>query len=206
MADLPLVLPLLVFVAELCVVTIGTIRIIFVARGFKLLAPLFGFAEVLIWLFAIGQIMRNLDDPLCFLAFAGGFALGNYVGLVINEKLAIGMSAVQIITHKDPGELVRRLAAAEFGVTTMQGQGATGKVQVVFTIVKRKEIDKVIGLIEEFDPQAFYAIDEVETVNRGIFPLERLRPRGLARFGVLFGKVHSPSASCAPEAQERAAA
>src|SRR5438309_1816086 len=81
-----------------------------------------------------------------------------------------------------------------------------GKVQLVFTIVKRKEIDKVLRLIEEFDPQAFYAIDEVETVNRGIFPLERLRPRGLARFGLLFGKVHSASASCGPEAQERAAA
>src|SRR5262249_1881019 len=158
MADLH-VLPLLVFIAELCVVTIGTIRIIFVARGFKLLAPLFGFAEVLIWLFAIGQIMQNLDNWMCFLAFAGGFALGNYVGLVINEKLAIGMSAVQIITHKDAGELIRRLTAAHFGVTTLQGQGATGKVQVVYTIVKRKEIDKVTALIEDFHTHSFYTID-----------------------------------------------
>src|SRR5207302_287248 len=134
MPELPVLLPLLVFVAELCVVTIGTIRIIFVARGFKLLAPLFGFAEVLMWLFAISQVMDNLTDPKCFLAFAGGFALGNYVGLVLNEKLAIGISAVQIVTHKDAAELVRRLSAADFGVTSLEGQGATGKVRVVFTI------------------------------------------------------------------------
>jgi uncharacterized protein YebE (UPF0316 family) len=207
MADLPLVLPLLVFLAELCVVTIGTIRIIFVARGFKLLAPIFGFAEVLIWLFAIGQIMQNLDNSLCFLAFAGGFALGNYVGLVINEKLALGMSAVQIITHKNPAELIRRLTEARFGVTTLQGQGATGKVQVVYTIVKRKEIDKVTALIADFDADAFYAIDEVETVNRGIFPLPGMRRGGLGRLGVILGKVRRPAATaCVPDAQERAAA
>jgi len=206
MADLPLLLPLLVFIAELCVVSIGTIRIIFVARGFKLLAPLFGFAEVLIWLFAIGQIMQNLDNWMCFLAFAGGFALGNFVGLVINEKLAIGMSAVQIITHKDAAELIRRLTAAHFGVTTLQGQGATGKVQVVYTIVKRKEIDKVTQLIEDFDTDAFYAIDEVETVNRGIFPLDGMRRRGLGGLSVLLAKSRPAATACVPEAQERAAA
>src|SRR5712692_12038219 len=72
-------LPLLVFLAELCVVTIGTVRIIFVARGMKILAPILGFFEVSIWLFAIGQIMQNLTDLSCYLAFAGGFTAGNYL-------------------------------------------------------------------------------------------------------------------------------
>src|SRR5262249_60787365 len=126
MADLPLLLPLLVFIAELCVVSIGTIRIIFVARGFKLLAPLFGFAEVLIWLFAIGQIMQNLDNWMCFLAFAGGFALGNYVGLVINEKLAIGMSAGQVITHQGARAVVRPRTPGPLRGTNIQGSRAPG--------------------------------------------------------------------------------
>ncbi len=182
-----LILPLLVFVAELCVVTLGTIRIIFVARGLKLLAPLLGFGEVLIWLFAIGQIMLHLDSPACFLAFAGGFAAGNYVGLVINEKLAIGNAVIQVITHKDAGELVRRLTLAEFGVTSLEGQGATGPVRVVLTIVKRKEVSQVTSLIREFDPRAFFAIDEVQAVNEGIFPLE---PRRAAnRWQIFFRKV-----------------
>ena len=76
-------LPLLVFVAELCVVTLATMKTIFVSRGMKTLAPLLGFFEVSIWLFAIGQIMRNLTDPGCYLGFAGGFTLGNYLGVVL---------------------------------------------------------------------------------------------------------------------------
>lgn len=190
-ADLPL-MPALVFAAELFVVTLGTIRIIFVARGFKLLAPLLGFAEVFIWLFAIGQIMRNLDDPLCFLAFAGGFALGNYVGLVINERLAIGTSAVQIITHKDAGELIRRLACEKFGVTSLEGQGATGPVRVIFTIVKRKEVERVTRLIEEFDPRAFYAIEEMETVNHGIFPMQKVRRRRVNLLRIALQALQAP--------------
>src|SRR5207302_8078013 len=83
-------LPLLVFVAELCGVTLATMRTIFVSRGMKALAPLLGFFEVSIWLFAIGQIMRNLADPGCYLGFAGGFTLGNYLGVVLGKRLAIG--------------------------------------------------------------------------------------------------------------------
>src|SRR5262249_47530365 len=148
-------LPCLVFLAELCVVTLGTIRIIFVSRGHKQLAPLLGFAEVAIWLFAIGQIMRNLDSPSCFLAFAGGFAAGNYLGLVINERLAMGNSVIRIITQKHAGELVERLTQADFGVTCLEGQGATGPVRVIFTIVRRREVERVTRLIQEFDSGAF---------------------------------------------------
>jgi uncharacterized protein YebE (UPF0316 family) len=169
-----LVLPMLVFLAEMCVVTLGTIRIIFLSRGQKKLATLLGFFEVSMWLFAIGQIMSHLDDPWCFFAFAGGFASGNYLGVVIHEKLALGNSVVQIITHKDAGELARRLTEADFGVTRLEGHGANGPVQVVFSIVKRREVEKITRLINNFDPMAFYAIDEVQSVNQGIFPLEKM--------------------------------
>jgi len=172
--DSAVVLPLLVFLAEMCVVTLGTIRIIFLSRGQKTLASLLGLFEVSLWLYAIGQIMSNLSDPWCFAAFAGGFGTGNYLGVVIHEKLALGNSVVQIITHKDAGELVRRLTAADFGVTRIAGQGATGPVQIVFSIVKRKEVERVTRLIRDFDATAFFAVDEVQNVNQGIFPLERM--------------------------------
>ena len=200
----PLMMPLLVFLAELLVVTLGTVRIIFVARGLKKLAPILGFAEVTMWLFAIGQIMRNLDDPGCFLAFAGGFALGNYFGLVINERLAIGTSAIQIITHKDAAGLVRRLTRARFGVTSLQGHGATGPVQVVFTIVKRREVETVTRLVKDFDPEAFYAIDEVETVSQGIFPL-RKQSSAKHPASILFHKIQpAHTDQLAPEHEQAA--
>ena len=76
-------LPLLIFVAEMCVVTISTVRIIAIARSLKALAAGLGFFEISIWLFAIGQVMSNLTDPACYAAFAGGFVLGNYLGILI---------------------------------------------------------------------------------------------------------------------------
>ncbi|HMF17643.1 MAG TPA: DUF5698 domain-containing protein, partial [Gemmataceae bacterium] len=118
-----MMLPLLVFLAEICVVTIGTIRIIFVSRGMKVLAPILGFFEVTLWLFAITQIMTKMTDPAtdiftkssCFLAFAAGFSVGTYLGILIDEKLAIGTTLVRIITQKNPAELVRNLTLADFG-------------------------------------------------------------------------------------------
>jgi uncharacterized protein YebE (UPF0316 family) len=83
-----IVLPVLIFVARITDVSLGTVRVIFVSRGLKYLAPLVGFFEVLIWLLAIGQIMKNLSNPVCYIAYAAGFGMGNYVGIRIAEKLA----------------------------------------------------------------------------------------------------------------------
>jgi uncharacterized protein YebE (UPF0316 family) len=172
-------LPLLVFVAEPCVVTISTVRIIFVARGMKLLAPLLGFFEITIWLFAIGQIMRNLTDPGCYLGFAAGFTLGNFLGVLIERRLAIGSVVVQVITPRDAAGLVEALRAADYGVTCMEGCGGTGPVRVVLTVIKRRELEKVTTLITDFDPKAFYAVNDLQAAAAGIFPASRGRARGL---------------------------
>jgi uncharacterized protein YebE (UPF0316 family) len=178
LSQLPL-LPLVVFIAELCVVTLSTIRIIFVSRGMKVLAPALGFFEITIWLFAIGQIMRNLADPGCYLGFAAGFTLGNFLGVLIERWLAIGSVVVQVITPRDAGGLVEALRAADFGVTTLEGSGGAGPVRVVFTVIKRRELEKVTTLITKFDPRAFYAVNDLQTAAAGIFPTQRSRTRGL---------------------------
>ena len=165
-----------IFLAEMCVVTIGTVRIIFVARGRKYLAPLLGFFEILTWLFAIGQVMQNLDSPACFLAFAVGFTLGNFLGIQIETKLALGMATVRVITRSDPCELIEELREANFGVTSVAGEGATGPVQIVMTIVKRRQIPAVLSLIEAHAPQAFYAVEELQDASQGIFPAGRAGP------------------------------
>jgi uncharacterized protein YebE (UPF0316 family) len=172
----PFLLPLFVFLAEMCVVTLGTVRIIFVARGMTRLAPLLGFFEVSIWLFAIGQIMQNLSDLSCYLAFAGGFVVGNYLGILVEKKLAIGNLVVQIITHRDAGELIDSLRAAKYGVTRMDGHGATGPVQIVLTVIHRKELPNVIALIQHFDPRAFYAVNDLQAASQGIFRTTRTLP------------------------------
>lgn len=170
------VVPLLIFVAEMAVVTIGTLRIIFVARGHRYLAPALGFFEVLIWLFAISQVMQNLSDPLCFIAFALGFTLGNYLGIMIEQHLALGCAIVRIITHRDASALIGQLRAADFGVTCVDATGATGQVQIVMTVVKRKQLRDVVALIETHHPGAFYAVDELQSAREGIFASPKDRP------------------------------
>jgi uncharacterized protein YebE (UPF0316 family) len=167
------VLPFLIFIARVADVSIGTVRLIFVARGFKYIAPFIGFFEVLIWLLAIGQIMKNLSNPLCYIGFAGGFAMGNFVGICIAERLSLGLVLVRVITQKDASELVEYLKCANYGVTSIDGHGTAGVVKLVFTIVPRQEVESVIKLINSFDLKAFYSIEDVSEAERGVFPARR---------------------------------
>ncbi len=166
-------LPLIIFLAEMCVVTLGTLRIIFISRGNKVLAPLLGFFEVLIWLFAISAVMKNLENSICFLAFALGFTLGNFLGILIEKKLALGMAVVRIITNRPAQALMEQLRASQFGVTAMEGRGATGPVQILMTVVKRRQLEEVFELIDTHHPSAFYAVDEVQSASEGIFPVRK---------------------------------
>lgn len=170
-----LVLPLLIFLARVIDVSLGTIRVIFVSRGLKYMAPVVGFFEILIWLGAIGQIMKNLSSPLCYIAYAGGFAAGNYIGITIAEKLSLGVALIRVVTQKDATPLVERLKIENFGVTSVDGHGTMGQVKVIFTVVRRRQVAGVVELIKQFNPNAFYSIEEVVVVEKGTFPLNRNR-------------------------------
>jgi uncharacterized protein YebE (UPF0316 family) len=172
-------LPLLVFFAETCVVTLSTVRTIFVARGWKTLAPFLGFFEVSIWLFAIAQVMQNLTSPGCFIAFAGGFSLGNFLGVLIEQKLALGNVVVHVTTREDASDLMGRLKQSGYGVTALEAKGVTGPVQVIFTVIKRKQLPTVVAIIKAFDAKAFYSVNDLKSAAEGIFPATKSRFRGL---------------------------
>jgi uncharacterized protein YebE (UPF0316 family) len=158
-----LLLPLSIFVAEMAVVAISTMRIIFIGRGLKAMAAGLGFFEVTIWLFAIGQVMSNLDSPVCFAAFAGGFVAGNYLGMSLEQRLAIGSVLVRVITGRDSRQLVELLRDAGCGVTRIGAHGLQGPVEIVFTVIRRRRLGAVLALVRRFDADAFYSIDELQT-------------------------------------------
>ena len=164
------ILPVLIFMARVLDVSLGTIRIILVSKGQKVLAPLLGFFEVLIWLVAIGQVMQNLTNVLCYLAYGAGFAVGNFVGISLEEKLAMGHSVVRVVTAKETAPLVDMLVKAHYGVTCVEAKGATGNVMLIYTIVKRKDLPEVTRIISEFDKKAFYSIEDALTAKEGVFP------------------------------------
>ena len=164
------IIPLLIFLARIVDVTIGTARVIFVSRGYKALAAGTGFFEVLIWLLAIGQIMKNLSNPMCYIAYASGFALGNYIGITLTEKMSLGTVLVQVLTNRDAMALVEALKKSEYGVTSVQAQGAFEPVKMVFTIVHRRNLDEVLRVIHEYNPKSFYTIQEIGSMAKGFFP------------------------------------
>jgi uncharacterized protein YebE (UPF0316 family) len=163
------VLPLLIFCARICDQSIGTLRLIFVAKGMKFLAPLLGFLEAGIWLLAIGQIMQHLDNAVCYIAYAAGFAMGNYIGMLLDEKISLGNVIIRVITGSDADELVAHLREHTFGITVLDANGSKGPVKVIFSIIKRKDAEQFIGIINEFNPHSFYTIEEVRSVNEGVF-------------------------------------
>ena len=173
------ILPILIFLARICDVSLGTIRVIFISKGIRYLAPIIGFFEVIIWLLAIGQIMNNLTNFVAYIAYGAGFAAGTYIGMVIEEKISLGLVSVRIITKKDPRELIQYLRLNNYGVTSLDGEGGTGKVKMVFTIIKRQDLPHVVEIIKKFHPIAFYSVDDVKSVGEGIFPENRLPGGGV---------------------------
>lgn len=167
-----LILPLLIFIARILDVSIGTIRIILVSKGLKNLAPILGFFEIFIWILAISRIMQNLDNLLCYITYAGGFAMGNYIGMRIEEKMALGILLIRIITQKDANNLINSLQQEGYGTTILDATGANEKVHIIYTIIKRVELKKVVDLINKFNPKAFYSIEDLRFVSQGIFPLK----------------------------------
>lgn len=163
-------LPVLIFCSRVCDVSLGTIRIIFVSRGRKFLAPLLGFFEVLIWLFVITQVLRNITNVVTFLAYAAGFAMGNFVGIFIEERLAIGFSAIRIIGSKNMDRIIEEMRKKGYGITCQEGRGSQGPVTLVYSMVKRGEIKKIVSIINAHNPGAFYSIEDARTANEGVFP------------------------------------
>lgn len=172
------VTPLLIFCARLIDVSIGTMRIVFLSRGYRLLAPMLGFVEVLVWLLAIRQVFTHLENPAAFIAYAAGFAAGNYLGLWMESKLAVGLVAVRIITAEDSRDMIAKLNNQDFGVTTMAARGVSGDVQLTFTIVPRRKLHVVVEIVRTLHPRAFISTSDVRSVMEGVFPEGRYRIGG----------------------------
>lgn len=163
-----IVLPILIFLARIVDVSIGTLRIIFVSRSMKSLATMLGFVESLVWLIAVSQIVQNLTNVWNYLAFAGGFAAGNYIGIYIEEKLAIGLICVRIITQADASELITFLHESQFGMTHVSATGKKGKVQLILCIIKRREMHELMEIVDKYNPNAFLSVEDIRSVKEGL--------------------------------------
>jgi uncharacterized protein YebE (UPF0316 family) len=163
-------LPLLIFIARIGDVSMETIRVIYISRGIKYLAPIIAFFEIIIWLLAMEVVMSDLTNIANFFAFAFGFAMGTYVGLVIEEKLSIGMVIMRIVTTEESNEEIALFLRSEhFGVTSLDAKGARGNVKVILTLVNRSDVSRITEHLQKTNPHAFFSIEDVRYANEGVF-------------------------------------
>jgi uncharacterized protein YebE (UPF0316 family) len=166
-----IILPLVVFFARVLDVSLGTLRIIFTSRGKRNIAPLLGLLEVFIWIVVVSQVVKNVHSLPAYLGYAAGFAVGTYVGMKIEERLALGLYVLRIILSLDAERLAGQLRAAGYGVTVVNGMGSSGEVKLLYTVIKRKNLTPVMEIIKSVAPNAFFSVEELRSAESGIFPL-----------------------------------
>ncbi len=161
-------IPVLIFLARICDVSVGTVRTMIVIAGHRYLAAMLGFLEVVIWVFAAGGAFKYLSEPFAVIGYAGGFACGVLVGMWIEEWLALGYRMVRIISRNEAVELDNVLRAEGFLVTRVRGKGKEGPVEIDFLVVKRRRIPEVQALLVEHDPHAYVTIGRVDQAGNGV--------------------------------------
>jgi uncharacterized protein YebE (UPF0316 family) len=110
---------------------------------------------------------------MCYFAYGAGFAMGNFLGIYLENKLSVGRAVLRIITRMDASELIKALREKGHGVTNIEAQGSDGYVHVIFMVIRRCDFESITNLIREFNPKAFYTLEDVRFVSEGIFPKKR---------------------------------
>ncbi len=177
----PWLLPIVIFFGRIFDVSLGTLRIIFVSKGEKYIAPVIGFVEVFIWVVIISQILTRANDLVSYLSYAAGYASGNYIGILLEQRIAYGIVLCRIYTKENGNELISLLQKMKHGATLIHGTGSVDKVDIIETVIGRKEMKSIEKALTDFDPNIFYVVEDVRTKQNGIFAkrkniLRRWRP------------------------------
>lgn len=159
-------LPVIIFFARIADVSLGTLRITMVSRGYKWESALLGFFEVLIWVIVVAQLLTNLDHWVNYIAYAAGFSAGTFIGLYIEDIMKVGTVLVRIITLQKSHDIIEALKEAGVAVTSMDAKGGFNDVKVIFTVLKRKKLNKVFKIVKEIDPEAFFSTEDVKYSNK----------------------------------------
>lgn len=160
----------LIFLCRIVDVSFSVVRIVLISKGYKMFAAICGFFEVFIWITVVSKLMSGNTSLMYLISFAGGFAAGNYIGLIIAEKLSLGVVLLRVIVRTYPTKLLEELRNMNYGVTLIKGKGATGEVDIIFTVVKKIDLEKIKKIILLNNPNAFYTIENIDSISEGVFP------------------------------------
>lgn len=158
-----------IFALRVADMAFDTIRVLFVVRGSKKIAWFLGFMQSLIFVIAISSVLSNLKNPLTIVAYAAGFATGNVVGMLIEERMAIGFTQLTVVSPSRGAAVAELLRKHGYAVTETAGRGMSGMVSMLHVSVLRKKFPEVEGLIHEADADAFVTAEDVRSIRRGFW-------------------------------------
>ena len=159
--------PFVIFGLRICDVSLDTLRVLFSVRGARWAAAGLGCFQSLIWIFAVGNAIKHLDSPWHILGYAGGFATGTLVGILVEQRLAYGLAMVHIVSRHGGVEIAEALRERGFGVTEVPAFGRDGGVELVQSVVQRQHLDDVARIVEKWDPDAFVTVEEPRILRGG---------------------------------------
>jgi len=166
--------PVVIFFLRIIDVSLATTRMLLMVRNNKVLVPILAFFEVSIWVFAVAAVVQHLSSPWHLLGYAGGYATGNVVGMIIEERLAIGLATVRTMVKEGGADLAASLRGSGFAVTEMAGRGRDGDVEVLYSVIRRRRVTRYVRMVNVNAPGSFVVVDEPKAVHRGwLFPLRK---------------------------------
>jgi uncharacterized protein YebE (UPF0316 family) len=165
----PYLLTLVIFGLRVLDMSLDTLRVLFVLRGRRPLAWILGFFQSAIWVVAITSVINNLENWLNIIGYAAGFATGNVVGMIIDERLAIGHAHLRIISSRRGSAVVQAIRNAGYAATEVSGQGKDGTVAMINSSIRRRDITRVRREVFQIDPTAFITVGEVRPLHRGFW-------------------------------------
>ena len=160
----------IIFIAKIIEVSISTIRIVYVNKGERAKGAILGFVEIMIWLIVVSSVLNNItEDPIKVFIYAAAFGLGNFLGVTIESKIAVGLASIQVVVSQEEGVILAdALREQGYGVTIIEGKGKNESIKnLLFIQLKRKKIPEAIKLIKEHNPEAYITINDIKNMFGG---------------------------------------
>lgn len=161
---------IIILVAKIVEVSISTVRIVIINKGERVKGAVLGFVEILIWLLVVSSVLNNItEDPFKILAYAAGFSIGNFMGVTIENKIAVGLASIQVVVNVETGEILAEVLRDEsYGVTIIDGRGRDdSKKTLLFIQLKRKKIPEAIKIIKQTAPDAYITVNDIKSTVGG---------------------------------------
>ena len=159
---------ILIFLAKLLEVSIATVRIVLTARGNRIVSSLLAAVEITLWIIVASNVLLGItEDPLRAVAYGLAYAIGIYIGIAIEDKLALGLSQIEVIAEYDEARAITaKLRDNAYGVTTFDCEGLEGKKQSLVLKVHRKDIPMTMGLLKEYE-HLFVTVTDIRKLSIG---------------------------------------